>query len=338
MKKYNPKFNHKSFQKRALTAIEFVETYVHQRPVPVSKTQIVKHFGQLQLASAQWLKDQLLICVDPYFNWQTHQCKKYIRNEQGLADLRKSLNMTPVKLSKDLEQQLDASEFVMTEKSDRFHNRIQYIPKKIRNPLLKDRAGHRFNYDIECAAPTLLYQYAKKLAAPHGRWIELPHIEFYLNDRKLVRDELSIKYNISASLIKEIIVGLFQGAQLSLSHNTRIFHLLSGNYNLIRSLKADPYLIELRNEIKQMWNEIIPEMKTQLNKKRINGKDKTAKYRELEREVMSVIKRELQRTNNRYLDIHDGWSCRDICDIRSLIDQVRANTGYVIKIDSEEWI
>lgn len=332
MTTYVPNFADPRVIKRIQKSIEFVETYVFDTPVPVAKTQIIKHFGQSQHPLSKYLKDQLLICEDPYFNWNTQQCKKYVRNTEGIVDLRRKIGMPTVKA--ELDAQLDSGDFVMVEKSDRFHNPIQYLPRVIRDPLLSEK-GYKHNYDIECAAPTLLYQYAKKICATKGIWLELPYIENYLNDRTSVRNGLSIKHNISPDIIKQILTGLFQGAQLSLSHTTRIFHLLNGNYYLIRKLKDDPYMIELITEIKSMWKEITPTMKVELDKKRINGKDKAAKYRELEKEVMSVIKKELKRTNNKYLEIHDGWSCRDVCDVRYLIDCVRYQTGYVIKIDWE---
>jgi hypothetical protein len=334
MKDYQPNFNDPRVIRQTTKAIEFVETYIHKTPVPSSKSQWVKHVGQLQLPLNKFLRDKLLICEDAYFNWNTHVCKKYVRNDQGLVELRTAIGLSSVKLTPSLQTQLDTGDFEMTEKSDRFHNPIQYIPRKIRDPLLFTN-GYKHNYDIECAAPTLLYQYAKKQAAAQGRWLELPYIENFLNDRSSVRNELSIKHNISSDKIKQMLTGLFQGAHLSLSHTTRIFHLLNGNYNHIRALKADPYMIELLAEIKSMWKEITPSMKQQLNKKRINGRDKAAKYRELEKEVMSVIKKELRKTKNKFLEIHDGWSCRDVCDIRQLIDCVRYQTGYVIKIDWE---
>jgi hypothetical protein len=329
---YQPNFNDPRVVRQSRKAIEFVETYVFKTPVPVSKTQWVKHVGQLQLPLNKYLKEQLLICEDPYFNWTTHVCKKYVRNESALATLRSNIGLSQVKLTAELEQQLDTGDFVMTEKSDRFHNPLQYIPQKIRDSLLNNH-GFRHKYDIECAAPTLLYQYAKKLATQNGKWLELSYIESYLNDRTSVRNELSIKHNISTSIVKQLLTGLFQGAHLSLNHNTRIFHLLNGNYALIRSLKNDPYMIELVKEIKSMWKVITPNMKQQLNKKRIIGRDKAAKYRELEKEVMSIIKRELKRTKNKFLEIHDGWCCKEVCDITYLRDCVRSSTGYVIKLD-----
>lgn len=329
---YQPNFNHIRVKRRITLAIEFVEQYVFNKPVPVAKTQINKHFGQSQLDLSKYLKQQLLICEDPYFNWNTHVCKKYVRNQAGIDFLKQQLNYTQA-INPMLQQQLDTGDFVYTEKSDRLFNPIQYKPRKVKRPLLAAN-GYTNNYDIVCAAPTLFYQYAQR-QTPN---LKLPHIEEYIQNRSHIRNELSIKYNIPINDVKQILTGLFQGALLSLDHRTRIYHILNGNYALIRRLQADQYLCDLREDIKLMWKSITPLLKTNLNKKRITARDKARLYRELEKEVMTSIKGELKRTKNKFLLEHDGWTCRDVVDIMMLRSYVRSQTGYVIEIDWEVFV
>jgi hypothetical protein len=336
MNQYQPNFNDPRVISRAKAAIAFVESCVFDQPVPVAKTQIVKYMGQLQTPLAKYLKEQLLTCVDPYFNWETSVCKKYVRNTDGVAALRRAVGLTSASISQHLQDQLITGNFVMTEKSDRFHNPIQYIPRRIRDDLLNNH-GYRHNYDIECAAATLLYQYAKKISAETGVWLELDHIELYIADRTAVRNQLATQYNISESVIKGVLTAVFQGGQLSLNHRTRIFHLLNGNYNLIRTLKSNDYIAGLLADIKTMWKVIGEDLKTQLNKNKLNGRDKAALYRKLEREVMTIIKRQLRKSKIKFFEIHDGWACDTACDINHLIACVRKSTGYVIKLDWEIW-
>ncbi len=327
---YQPNFRDPRVIKRAAQAIEFIEQYVFSTPVPISKTQIVLHFGQAQTPISRYLKEQLLVCVDPYYNWETHVCKKYVRNQDGLSNLKSAVGLSSVKLQPEIQQQLDSGEFQYTEKSSRYFNPLQYQPRRIKRPLLAAN-GYTHNYDIVCAAPTLFYQYAQK----QSQGLKLSAIEQYLNNRTRIRDELSIKYNIPVNTVKQIITGLFQGALLSLNHTTRIFHLLNGDYNLIRRLQRDQYLTELRTDISTMWKIIGPVLKQSLNKNRITARDKASLYRELEKEVMTSIRRELKRTKNKFLLEHDGWTCRDVVDINMLRSYVRSTTGYVIDIDWE---
>jgi hypothetical protein len=327
---YQPNFTDRRVIKRITKAVEFIEQYVFATPVPVAKSQIIKHFGQAQTDISKYLKQHLLVCVDPYFNFETHICKKYVRNQDGLTKLKQSIGLQAVALTPQLQQQLDTGEFEYTEKSDRFFNPIQYKPRRIKRPLLAAN-GYVHNYDIVCAAPTLFYQYAQRLKHE----LKLPAIEQYLADRTAVRDDLSVKYAIPVDQVKQIITGLFQGAHLSVSHNTRIYHILNGDYTKIRRLQSDTYLTELRRDISAMWKVISPDLKQQYNKTRLCPKDKAKLYRELEREVITAIKRELRRTKNQFLLEHDGWSCRDVVDINWLRTCVRSKTGYVIDIDWE---
>jgi hypothetical protein len=325
---YTPNLADPRVIKRITKAIEFVETYIFSTPVPVAKSQINKHFGFDQIQ--QYLKHQLLVCEDQYYNMATGVCKKYVRNIPGLLSLKQSIGSFSLALAPELQQQLDTGQFEYTESSDRYFNPIQYQPRRIKRPLLA-KNGYIYNYDIVCAAPTLFYQYAQK-TCPN---LKLSAIEQYLADRSSIRNNLSIQYNIPQEQIKQIITGLFQGALLSLNHNTRIYHLLNGNYDLIRRLQGDPYLCNLRNDIKSMWKIITPCLKQTLNKTRITARDKSSLYRSLEKEVMSVIKKELKKTGNQFLLEHDGWTCRDVVDINWLRSSVRSSTGYVIEIDWE---
>jgi hypothetical protein len=327
---YQPKFTDPRVQKRIRNAIQFVEQYIDSKPVPVAQSQIYRFLGRTDTAIGQFLKDQLLICTDHYCNWQTHQCKKYVRNQDGLVNLKQQLGITSVKITDRIQEQLDSGEFEYVEKSNRFFNPVQYLPRRIKRPLLA-RNGYNYNYDIECASATLLYQYAQRI----HKDLTLPAIEQYLANRTQIRNDISIKYNIPMDRVKKMITALFNGAPLSLSNQTSLFHLLDQDYSLIRKLKADESLSGIRDDIKSMWAIISPELKQKLQVKRLGSKHKASLYRELEREVMSVIKRELRRTKNKFLLEHDGWTCRDAVDITYVRSCVRSSTGYVINIDWE---
>jgi hypothetical protein len=325
---YSPNYNDPRVRKRITAAIEFIEQYVSSTPVPIAQSQIHKHMGRTDTDIGKFLKETLLVCVDAYYNRETHICKKYVRDQDGVGTLKQAIGLSTTKLTPALQTQLDTGEFEYTEKSDRLFNPIQYMPRRVKRPLLA-KNGYHHVYDIQCAAPTLLYQYAQKIKPE----LNLTAIEQYLNNRSQIRNEISIKYNIPLEDVKQIITSLFNGALLSRSYTTQIFHTLNGNYNLITRLQADQYLTELRSDISAMWKTINQTLKLKLNKKRINARDKASLYRELEKEVMSAIKRELKRSKNKFLLEHDGWTCRDVVDIMMLRSYVRSHTGYVIEID-----
>ena len=330
---YQPNFNDPRVHKRIVQAIAWATTNLTNEPRSKSQREIADQLGRSDTSIGLYLRNQLLICVDHYYNPETHVCKKYILNQDGLKELRQASSTNKIELKPELQQQLDSGEFEYQDTSDRLFNPIQYIPRRIRQDILTSN-NYRHNYDIECAAPTLLYQYAQRSGNLNKN---LTYIEHYIANRAQVRNELSIKYNIPLKVIKETINALFQGAYLSHRANTSILTLLGNQHNLINQLKSDPYLTELRQDISAMWRSISREMREGLNKKRLSARDKAAKYRELERLVMDVIKRELRRTKNKFLLLHDGWSCRDVVDITYLLSCVRSSTGYVIKLDWEIW-
>jgi hypothetical protein len=319
-------------------ALQFVKQFVKRTQPNWLSTRWIhdpKHFGQAGKPISEYLKEQLLICTDHHFNWQTGKCKYYVQNVDGIKQLEQALNGPVIKptITAKLESQLDTGEFEYNDSSDRLYNPLQNLPVYVKRDLLSNK-GYNYNYDIVCAAPTLLYQHAQR----QGLNKQLTYLEFYIANRSKVRDELAIKYKLELKQVKQLLTSLFQGAYLSVNHTTSCYHLLNGNYHLIKQLQADPFLFELRSDIKQMWKAITPQMKLQLNKKRICSKDKTAKYRELERNVMNVIKRELRRTKNRHLLQHDGWTSKEICDVNMLRSYVRSHTGFVIEIDCEIYV
>ena len=333
---YTPNYNDPRVKNRIIQAIAFVEQYVSKtKPNWLSTRAIDKHFGQGQLDISKFLRQKLLIIVDNHFNFETGKCKTYIQNPDGVNELRQALGgvkITP-KITPQLQTQLNTGLFEYNDSSDRLFNPLQNLPRYVKKDILSNN-GYKYNFDIECAAPTLLYQYAQR----SGLNRSLQAIEAYIEHRSVIREELCILYKLDIKQVKQLINALFQGAYLSVDHRTSIYHLLNGNCHLIRQLQSNEYLCELRSDIKSMWAVIIPDMKLKLNKKRITGRDKSAKYREIEREVMDVIKRELKRTKNKHLLQHDGWTSKEMCDVNMLRSYVRSHTGYLIKIDTEIYI
>jgi hypothetical protein len=328
---YKPNFNDPRVKRKCLTALEFVEQYIFYQAKPIAQSQIHKHFGRSNDRLGAYLKQQLLICTDPHWNMLTGKCKKYIRNRDGYNELKKHLGITSDIISPKLEQQITTGEFEYTERSDRLFNPLQYKPATIRNKELAER-GYCYDYDIDNAAATLLYQYAQITAKRDKNFLILPHIERYLTEKDAIRHLIAEDCGCDIKLVKKTLSGLFQGAYLSHSDKTHLYHELGANHTLIEKLKEHHYVRELREELKSMWKIIRGELK-QIKQGRITGRDKAALYRRLEKEVMGVIWRELKRANISHLKIHDGWTSKELCDTKLLADKVRNKTGYQIRIN-----
>jgi len=344
---YKPNFNDPRVRRKCLTALAFVEQYIFKQAKPIAQSQIHKHFGRSNDKLGAYLKSQLLICTDPHWNMHSGKCKKYIRNYLGYNELQNHLGLRSSIVSPELEQQLATGEFEYTERSDRLFNPLQMVPTIIRNNALAAR-GYCHDYDIDNAAATLLYQHAQIIAKEDKKWLVLPHIEKYLTDKQQIRLGIATRCGCDTKQVKKTLAGLFQGAYLSHSNKTWLFHELGANHNLIKQLKADPFVIELKKDIKEMWCVIhkqikedrlarsrscSEEIKQEILKQKLTGRDKTALYRQLEKEVMGVIWKELKRANIAHLKIHDGWTSKEICDVKHLVDQVRNKTGYQVRIN-----
>ena len=325
MKDYSPKFNNKKFRDRAQQALEWVEKYVSpSKPNWLSTRAIDEQFGQQQLPSSKWLRQQLLIVVDPHWNHLTGKCKTYIRNQEGARELRRLLN-PKVKLTPQQEQELATGEFEYKEQSNRLFNPIQYIPKVVKRPLLASW-GYRHNYDIACAAPRLVLQYARKC----GLTKATPLMDRYINDTQQMRQELAEELDLSISEVKRVINTILNGGHISHRTDSSLFIELGSSHLKIDRLQNSETISSIKKEIKSLWDAIKPHRT--LTSSRITPRDKSDIYRELEQLVIRSVRAYLNKTKNKGLLEHDGWTTCEVIDINELRTYVRSITGYDIEV------
>jgi hypothetical protein len=335
---YQPNFNDPRVQSRIEKALTFVGTYVKHTPNWLSTRAIDKHFGQGQLDLSKWLRQQLLICEDSHWNHLTGKCKTYRRNEDGYQKLSNIINPKST-VAPALQQQLTTGEFEYTEKSQRLWNPIQYMPKRVKRPLLA-KNGFNYNYDICCCAPTLILQYARTC----GLTEPTPCMDLYVSDRTSIRNKLADETDLTTDEVKFVINVLLHGA--CISHNRNYSCIPSGvnfKHESIKKLKSNEFITSLREEIKLIWSAIKPHRKQKTitdvrgitRKLPLSGKDKSEVYREQEQLVLKEIQRYLKKTKNKALLEHDGWTCMNAIDIDELRVHVRNRTGYVIELDWE---
>jgi hypothetical protein len=270
---------------------------------------------------------------------ETGKCKRYIRNTDGVKSITGLLTGS-VTISQTIQTQLDTGLFEYKEQSNRLWNPLQNLPRYIKRPALA-KNGYNYNYDIQCCAPTLLLQYARKC----GLDISTPLLDQYISDRTTIRKELSLTLGISIDQVKQIINALLNGSLISHREDTSIFLLLNRKHSIIDQLQTNQYVIELRDEIKSMWRSIkshrpvrtITDVRGRKRTCPLSSRDKAGVYRELELEVIKSVQTYMKQTNNNCLLEHDGWMCSNAIDINELRSYVRSHTGYMINIDWEIW-
>jgi hypothetical protein len=335
---YQPNTSRKDIQRRIKIALDFVEQYHGDVPRPSSQSQINKYFTAGANPINRWLRDKLLICVDDYWNFQTHRCKKYIINRQGVKELKQLVDGTssqPI-LTALQQTELATGNFTYNVTSDRFYNGLQNLRKEVRMPLLASH-GMPYHYDIVCAAPTLILQHAVEC----GQTAPTPALDRYIHNRQAVRDELASALELTPEVVKRLIHALLHGSTVSQSYMSAIWDYVEQDPARIAWLRQDEYFTQLHKDIRQCWISIKSAMPVRtysdkngvVRRARLSGRDKSAVYRRLERSVMDSVYKFLKKDKNKFFKEHDGFTCEVVIDQESLRRYVREQTGYVIDFD-----
>jgi len=349
---YTPNFSDPRVVKRVRKALGFARScFSETKPRQWSTRYIDKHFGPQTNALSKWLRQQLLVTTNAWWSKDQGKCKEYVLNGSGYEQLAQQLKsdndavICVYDLSKELvldwakeefKDELATKVFNYNDKSSRLWHPLQNVRKEYKRDILA-QANFKYEYDIQCCAPTLIMQLAQR----HDMHLYLPHISGYLANRKYCREQIALNVELDPSAIKVIINALFSGAKLGMNPTFDIYKMLNGDRARITYLKQDPYLTGLREEIKICWDYIktgLPR-RSVVNKNNkeqmlpISSRQKWGVYFDLERVVLNAVMNYLKLTENQFFAEHDGWTTTDEVDQNELIDYVFQTTGYRIKID-----
>jgi len=329
---YTPNISDKRVHARITKALGWAQSTLSScKEKPVPQSVITKYLGQQQDNLARWLKKRLLTVSDNHYNMETGQCKKYVLNGDGCDEIKQLLGITKKQITtewvdKEFSEEVSTGNFTYTDKSSRLWHPLQSVKSEIRDAFLaKNEVKH--NYDIECAAPTLIYQNALR----YGLTKPCPTIKAYTDDRRKIRNQLASSTGISTDTIKTVINGLFSGAQVGLNKKSKLYAEVGGHDKMVL-LKDHSIIKKLKKEVKYCWDAI----RSQLNTTgKLNAKVKSAHYRSLEREVLDSVIQYLKMSDAKYITIHDGWVTDEEIDINLLENYITQMTGYVVRIEYE---
>ena len=351
---YTPNFTDPRVVRRVRGALGFARAcFSETKPRAWSTRYIDRHFGQHTTDISRWLRKQLLITTDSHWSKDTRKCKQYVLNGTGYEQLVtqfKSDNdatINVLEVSKELvtnwaqaefKDELAAKIFTYNDIKNRLWHPLQNLRREDKRLVLA-QANFKFQYDIQCCAPTLIHQLAQRYEMD----LYLPHIEGYLANRKYVRDTIAHNVELDPSAVKIIITALFSGAKIGNNPTFAIYKLLDGDLARLTYLKQDSYLTGLREEIKTCWDYIKTSLprRAVVNKNNkqqmlgISSKQKWGVYFDLERQVLNSVINYLNLTDNQFFTEHDGWTTTNEIDQQELIDYVVQTTGYRIRIDLE---
>ena len=328
---YEPNINDPRVNKKIRHALRAILRYLpsEDHQCEFDRNWLNKNLGELNKPLGRYLRTQLLKCKSDYYSKTLGISKTYVLRIKGVDKHLALLGMPPMtqfvrtNLTEQYADEFRTGNFIYSEIKDRFYHPLQNIKKEERYELFSE-AGYQYHYDIQCCAPTLIYQAALKYGMKPQ-----PVISKYLGDRKQFRDHLSASYNIEPAIIKTILTAIFTGAQLGKSHRSRLYRLLS-NYKKMEALCANTDIIEMKKEITRCWRWI-----RKFNSMKCTGVDKSAFYREQEKHVMNSIKAYARQTHIKEFSIHDGWITSAPMDLIQLQRHIEVNTGYKVNIDDD---
>ena len=352
---YTPNFNDKRVVKRCTSAIGFACALTSKdKPRQLAQAFIEKHLGMSSNPLSIFLKRELLVCVDDTYDMHKKICKQYILNTSGLQYLRDCLNGNNVAYNiypsilqvddiaiawgkTEYADELETLDFAYVEKSHRLYNNIQNIRSEARAQLLADR-GLRFDYDIDTAAPTLLYQHSFKTPSATGQVLSV--IEHYIDNKASVRNKLSAESGLAVENIKGILNAMFSGGFLTTYGRSSVFKLCNKDPAVVKFLQQHPFILGLKADIKTMWEPIKADAtaqyywtKTNKHRKRpFNPRCKWNIYFKLERMVIDEIISYCREIHCNYFLEHDGFRTDKRIDVDDLALYIKEGTGYTVNL------
>ena len=342
----------------------------HDKSHGWSTRYIDRYFGQQQNPLSQWLRGQLLICTNDLYNKDAGITKQYRLNETGANYIRYLLKggsgtvqdyaeQFPAQdldvliatdqhqfdeqcvaqwVSREYAHELESGEFNYDDKSHRLWHPLQSVKRMYKKPILAQH-GFQYHYDIQCAAPTLIHQHAQRQQDPMDLYLFA--LRRYLEDRTHIRKQIAQAMEIDVRTAKVIVNALFSGARIGNNPDFALSQLLGNDPAKIQFLKEDPYITELRADIKTCWTYITPSMTRRSildknNKTRmlpISSREKWMRYFDLERTVLNAVIDYMKSHNMKYFLEHDGWACSQAIDLTQLSQCIFERTGYQVEFE-----
>lgn len=349
---YTPNWSDPRVQKKVKAALGWASSCLSDKPRQWNIKELNKWFGRSNQSLGRYLRDQLLTVVDDYYVWGTagSKCKTYTLRQQGVVELlnvcdefsittNTTINLvynksTRLSIARDFvhsnyKSAALAGAFEYKDNSNRLWHPLQNLTSDLRKPLMAE-LGYVYEYDIECAAPTLIYQLA--LNSDLGPRSNTQSIQQFLADPNHFRTLLSKQIGCDISTAKKIINARFAGATLRADCN--IHKMLGYNYAKLKLLKSCTWFTQFSKDIKKCWDKI----KHYHGYGKLSPKVKWSIYFQLERSVLNCVRKELIKQNIRYFLEHDGWRCSSYVDPYMLKLQVKKTLGYDVRFSYESYV
>ena len=336
---FEPNYKDPRTQKRLRKAIGFASSCMSaNKPRSWSSRELDRWIGYTHKPLGRYLRDRLLITHDDYYQWGVggSKCKTYRLNTRGVSELidRCDFNnnntytntLVPTisiqqEWIKDTFPEIASGNFEYKERNNRLWHPLQNVRNELRRKTMQQQ-GYAYEYDIESAAPNLIYQLAQRCGITNRT--NTAAVDEYLANPRAWRTQLAQDLNCEYDTAKQIITARFAGAT---TRNYRSIHeYLDYDWNKLKQLRNNKQFVELSRVITKLWRKI----RTFNEMSRLSPRDKWNYYFDLERTVMRTVETQLRKHAGRYFLEHDGWRCSSWVDPHMLKLHVRKHTGYIV--------
>ena len=231
---------------------------------------------------------------------------------------------------------LNGFKYNSTPNCSRLFHGCQNINKEFKH-IFFSSMGYAFDYDVQSAAPTMLYEAAISVDPELAQ--KIPTIVNYIQNTKSVRNQISDECGVSYDLVKRIINARFAGAHLTVNREQSLFKLVNYNFDLMNKLKAHEFFINLAPELKLMWDKLRKSKKYGERfeqEGRLKSKSKWRFYFILETDFIQFVQR---YCDDRYIRVfleHDGFRTDTPIDLSQLQSEYRNYSGFNLKIIGSE--
>jgi len=215
------------------------------------------------------------------------------------------------------------------------HFNLQNAPRPVRQSALHGL----WDYDIENCHYSILSQMAQK----HGYICTA--VNYYLSNKKLVRHELALQFDIHVRQVKQALIALIYGAVFSSRPKDALPEIL-GSVDLVKQFYANPLFLELKEDIKRARAVILKaQTVSRQTIKNLRGlpMNQTGKSDSqlLSHLLQGVEAMALESAHRLYPESivllqHDGWTSTKELDTKAIEEAILGATGYRLEVVGEQ--
>lgn len=216
-------------------------------------------------------------------------------------------------------------------KGHRFYPWWSFMKKEKRREIFLAQFSKLYEFDIECARPTVLLQLYDRKLPEHLKTSDKHKVNTwraYVQDRNMFRRQLSDDLGVPVEDIKELLQGVTNGAWASTSARNPFCRKI-GQIKVHYLMKHDLYR-GMREDLNTMWKVLFPEQP-----KKSIGKKMYGLYEPIEDEIMNSIEKFLKSVDVDGWFVHDGFfTYKDLC-VTDIETHVFKTTNWSIKLEKK---